>query len=102
MTSLATPHETNGFDWVLTNPPFRRGEDFTLLALKLARRGVAMLTRTVFIESVGECLALLGLTLLQRRQACGPAGIPEPGLADRLGGGCSRSDGLAGIPRRRA
>ena len=102
MTSLATPHETKGFDWVITNPPFRRGEDFTLLALKLARRGVAMLTRTVFIESVGECLALLGLTLLQRRQACGPAGIQEPGLADRLGGGCSRSDGLAGIPRRRA
>jgi hypothetical protein len=51
---LATPHETNVFDWVITNPPFRLGEDFTLLALKLARRGVAMLTRTVFIESVGR------------------------------------------------
>ena len=51
---LATPHETNGFDWVITNPPFRLAEDFTLLALKLARRGVAMLTRTVFIESVGR------------------------------------------------
>jgi hypothetical protein len=51
---LVTPHETNGFDWVITNPPFRLGEDFTLLALKLARRGVAMLTRTVFIESVGR------------------------------------------------
>ena len=51
---LATPHEINGFDWVITNPPFRLGEDFTLLALKLARRGVAMLTRTVFIESVGR------------------------------------------------
>jgi type I restriction-modification system DNA methylase subunit len=41
---LATPHETNSFDWVITNPPFRLGEDFTLRALKLARRGVA--TRT--------------------------------------------------------
>ena len=51
---LATPHEMNAFDWVITNPPFRLGEDFTLLALKLARRGVAMLTRTVFIESVGR------------------------------------------------
>jgi hypothetical protein len=51
---LATPHETNAFDWIITNPPFRLGEDFTLLALKLARRGVAMLTRTVFIESVGR------------------------------------------------
>ena len=48
---LGIPHETNSFDWVITNPPFRLGEDFTLLALKLARRGVAMLTRTVFIES---------------------------------------------------
>jgi hypothetical protein len=37
---LATPHETNAFDWVITNPPFRLEEDFTLLALKLARRGV--------------------------------------------------------------
>src|SRR4030081_883846 len=46
---LATPHETNGFDWVITNPPFRLGEAFALLALRLARRGVAMLTRTVFI-----------------------------------------------------
>src|ERR1019366_5820583 len=51
---LGTPHETNSFDWVITNPPFRLGEDFTSLALKLARRGVAMLTRTVFIESVGR------------------------------------------------
>ena len=50
---LATPHETNGFDWVITNPPFRLAEGFTLLALKLARRGVAI-TRTVFIESVGR------------------------------------------------
>jgi hypothetical protein len=51
---LATPHGTNSFDWVITNPPFRLAEDFTTLALKLARKGVAMLTRTVFIESVGR------------------------------------------------
>jgi hypothetical protein len=51
---LATPHETNSVDWVITNPPFRLGEDFTSLALTVARRGVAMLTRTVFIESVGR------------------------------------------------
>ena len=59
---LATPHETNGFDWIITNPPFRLGEDFTLLALKLARRGVAMLTRTVFIESVGRYDRLFSVT----------------------------------------
>lgn len=51
---LATPHATNSCDWVITNPPFRLGEDFITLSLKLAKRGVAVLTRTVFIESVGR------------------------------------------------
>jgi hypothetical protein len=32
------------------------------------------------------------------RQACGPAGISEPGLAARFGGGCGRSNELAGLP----
>ena len=41
-------------DWVITNPPFRLAEDFVLRAMPIARRGVAMLTRTVFIESVGR------------------------------------------------
>jgi hypothetical protein len=41
-------------DWVITNPPFRLGEDFIKRAMNIARRGVAMLTRTVFIESVGR------------------------------------------------
>jgi hypothetical protein len=39
---------------VITNPPFRLGEDFIKRAMGVARRGVAMLTRTVFIESVGR------------------------------------------------
>ena len=42
------------FDWVITNPPFRLGEEFIRQSMKIARRGVAMLTRTVFIESVGR------------------------------------------------
>ena len=42
------------FDWVITNPPFRLGEEFIRHSMKIARRGVAMLTRTVFIESVGR------------------------------------------------
>ena len=41
-------------DWVITNPPFRLAEDFLETALKQARVGVALLTRTVFIESVGR------------------------------------------------
>lgn len=39
---------------MITNPPFRLGEEFIIRAVKIARRGVAMLTRTVFIESVGR------------------------------------------------
>ena len=38
---LVTPHETSSCDWVITNPPFRLGEEFINLSLKLARRGVA-------------------------------------------------------------
>lgn len=47
-------HADNSFDWVITNPPFKLGEEFIIRSLKIARRGVAMLTRTVFIESVGR------------------------------------------------
>jgi hypothetical protein len=41
-------------DWVITNPPFKLAEQFIIKALETARVGVAMLTRTVFIESVGR------------------------------------------------
>lgn len=46
--------ETGSFDWVITNPPFRLAEDFIVKSLNVARVGVAMLTRTVFVESVGR------------------------------------------------
>ena len=51
---LKDKYDDQSFDWVITNPPFRLAEDFTKRALKIARHGVAMLTRTVFIESVGR------------------------------------------------
>ena len=44
----------NSFDWVITNPPFKIAEDFIFESLRVARVGVAMLVRTVFIESVGR------------------------------------------------
>lgn len=44
----------NSFDWVITNPPFKLAETFINQSLRIARRGVAMLTRSVFIESVGR------------------------------------------------
>ncbi len=51
---LDVPYEANAVDWVITNPPFRLAEDFVQRSLMVARRGVAILARTVFIESVGR------------------------------------------------
>lgn len=51
---LTFPYETNAVDWVITNPPFRLAEEFVLRALRVARRGVAILARTVFLESAGR------------------------------------------------
>jgi hypothetical protein len=51
---LVHPYATNASDWVITNPPFRLAEEFVLRALKVARVGVAIIARTVFLESVGR------------------------------------------------
>ncbi len=51
---LKHPYEINCCDWMITNPPFRLAEDFILKSLRLAREGVAILARTVFLESVGR------------------------------------------------
>jgi hypothetical protein len=51
---LAVPCEANAVDWVITNPPFRLAEEFVQRSLIIARKGVAILARTVFIESVGR------------------------------------------------
>ncbi len=51
---LSYPYETNAVDWVITNPPFRLAEEFVRRATEVARLGVAMLVRTVFLESVGR------------------------------------------------
>lgn len=41
-------------DWIITNPPFRLGKEFTLHALSRVRKGVVMFVRTNFLESVGR------------------------------------------------
>jgi hypothetical protein len=51
---VVEPYDDDSFDWVITNPPFRLAEDFVRLALPIARKGVAILARTVFLESVGR------------------------------------------------
>ena len=51
---LTYPYEPNAVDWVITNPPFRLAEEFVLRSLNVARCGVAILARTVFLESSGR------------------------------------------------
>ena len=51
---LTHPYRANTVDWVITNPPFRLGEEFVIRALSVAKRGVAILARSVFLESVGR------------------------------------------------
>lgn len=51
---LSFPYEAQSHDWIITNPPFRLAEDFIERAMVVARRGVAILARTVFLESVGR------------------------------------------------
>jgi hypothetical protein len=55
---LTYPYEANAVDWVITNPPFRLAEEFVARASRIARKGVAILARTVFLESVGRYEAI--------------------------------------------
>jgi hypothetical protein len=55
---LTQPYPEKSWDWVVTNPPFRLAEEFVLGALSVARVGVAILARTVFLESVGRYRAI--------------------------------------------
>lgn len=41
-------------DWTITNPPFRLAEQFIHRAAASSRRGVAMIVRSAFLESVGR------------------------------------------------
>lgn len=41
-------------DWVVCNPPFKHAASFARMGLRRARRGVALLCRLSFIESVGR------------------------------------------------
>lgn len=45
-----SPFFCGGVDWVITNPPFRLAEQFARRGLDVARKGVALLTRTSFLE----------------------------------------------------
>ncbi|RVG26988.1 SAM-dependent methyltransferase [Sinorhizobium meliloti] len=51
---LTFPYSAQSHDWVITNPPFRLAEEFVARSMTVARVGVAILARTVFLESVGR------------------------------------------------
>ena len=56
------PDNTAGkFDWVITNPPFNRAEEFITRAMLHAKHGVAMFTRSTFTESVGRYKRLFSI-----------------------------------------
>ncbi len=44
----------NAHDWVITNPPFKLAEEFVVEGLRVGTVGVAVLVRTVFLESGGR------------------------------------------------
>ena len=48
-------------DWIITNPPFRLGQQFADTALLRARKGVALLVRTAFLESSDRFLSLFSI-----------------------------------------
>jgi hypothetical protein len=51
---------SQGVDWIVSNPPFKAAADFIRIALKRARRGVAMLLRFQFLEGAGRYQLLYG------------------------------------------
>lgn len=55
---LTYPYLSGSHDWVITNPPFKLAQEFIERAMNVANHGVAILARTVFLESVGRYEAL--------------------------------------------
>lgn len=49
---LFEPAPFGSVDWIITNPPFRLAAEFILAALPIARRGVAVIVRSSFLEGV--------------------------------------------------
>ncbi|ACL61078.1 type I restriction-modification system subunit M [Methylobacterium nodulans] len=49
-------------DWIITNPPFSTSLEFALIALPLARVGVALLVRTSWLEGGERYAKLFGPT----------------------------------------
>lgn len=44
------PSDTGTTDWIITNPPFRLGEQFAFKAVEQCKSGAALLVRSAFLE----------------------------------------------------
>jgi hypothetical protein len=52
---LTSSNEANGTaDWIITNPPFNKAEEFALKAFEMAKEGVAFFVRLQWLEGVGR------------------------------------------------
>lgn len=49
VVTLSYPR-VDAVDWIITNPPFKLAPDFSVVGSAIARKGVALLTRTSFLE----------------------------------------------------
>lgn len=49
---LNADHTSGLFNWIITNPPFNKAQQFVEKAQRIANDGVAMLVRTSFLEGV--------------------------------------------------
>lgn len=99
---LNSKYEADSFDWVITNPPFNLAEQFIIRSMKTARRGIAMLTRTVFIESVGRYDSLFNSIRLREwrnswsgSQWSRDGSTARPALQQDTRGWCGKKTGSA-------
>lgn len=87
---LGSHYMDKSFDHVITNPPFRRAEEFVRKALRVARKKVAFLLRLQFVESATryqmfQSTPFKGLIQFSSRLTMWPEGTPSPEYAQRGG-----------------
>lgn len=59
-------------DWIITNPPFKRAQDFLRRGLELATTGVALIARLSWLEAEERYFDLYGASNPNRMTVCCP------------------------------
>lgn len=57
---LVNPILHDDVEWIITNPPFAHAQSFVQMALRVVSRGVAILVRLAFLESIGRYELIFG------------------------------------------